>query len=293
MYHAKRMFFDIALEDGVEIISILGNHDVAFRNTNEVHSMEFIEFAYPNVKLIYDTDIIDFDGCKVGLVSWINKENYKERLSFIQNASCEYMLGHFEINGFEMTKGHVCEGGLTQELFARYSEVWSGHFHIKSKNGNIRYLGNPFQTNRGDINNDRGFHVFDTSTRDLKFIKNKYDIYVSYMFDNTMDIINFDYEEYRDKIVIIYVSSLIDCNQKLLNLFVEKMGTYAYSVQVDELVGVKLKENTDVADIDIKTHSEIIKEYVELTVEDVSKHTTINEILIDLYKDAQQNNQTV
>lgn len=283
LFRARKMFFDIAKEQNIKLIAILGNHDVAFKNTNIVHSLDIMEAAYPNLHVIYDEEIINFDGCDIALVSWINKENYVQRLQFIKRAKASILLGHFEISGFEMTKGHECEGGLSQSLFASYDDVWSGHFHIKSKKGNITYLGNPFQTNKGDIGYERGYHVFDTDARNLEFIKNKVDIFESIHFNDSISFSTFNFEYYKDKIVVVYVHSLIDCNQKLLALFVEKLQTLVYALSVDELHGAAVNFDVDIEDIDIKTTREIIVEYVTEAIIEEEKHPKILAIMDDLY----------
>ena len=282
MYHAKRMFFEKLEEHGIETISILGNHDVVYKNTNHVHSMEFVEDTYSNFRTIYDTDIVDFDGCPIGFVSWINKENFDERLKFIQTAQCDYLLGHFEINGFEMTKGHACENGLKASVFKNYAEVWSGHFHIRSKKGNIRYLGNPFQTNRGDIGYSRGFHVFDTDTKELDFIENEYNIYESIFYKDDTNIKEFDFSYYKDKIVIVYVESLLDANTDILNIFMDKLNHVAYKVEVEETKRIVV-DNIDVDDVDIKSHTEIIADYVDNVMEEEVQRSKVKQIMIERY----------
>lgn len=284
MYYAKRMFFEKLKGYNIETISILGNHDVVYKNTNKVHSMEFVEDTYSNFRTIYDTDVIDFDGCPIGFVSWINKENFDERLDFIKNAKCDYLLGHFEINGFEMTKGHPCENGLKASVFSHYEEVWSGHFHIRSKRGNIQYLGNPFQTNRGDIGYARGFHVFDTNARELTFIENEYNIYESIRFNDDINITEFDFDFYKNKIVIVYVSNLLDANTDLLNIFIDKLNAVCYKVEIEETRRVNVN-NINVDEVDIKSHSEIISEYVDGVMEDDTQKSMVKSIMIERYNE--------
>ena len=42
--------------------------------------------------------------------------------------------------------------------------VYSGHFHTRSTDGKINYLGNPYEMYWNDVNDTRGFHIFDTDT---------------------------------------------------------------------------------------------------------------------------------
>ena len=52
---------------------IIGNHDTYFKNTNDVNSpVELFGDRYENIH-IYDSPVsITLDGCKFGLVPWIN-----------------------------------------------------------------------------------------------------------------------------------------------------------------------------------------------------------------------------
>jgi hypothetical protein len=48
----------------------------------------------------------------------------------------------------------------------------SGHFHHKSSDGNITYVGTPYEMTWADYSDPKGFHIFDTETRELEFVKN-------------------------------------------------------------------------------------------------------------------------
>jgi hypothetical protein len=65
--------------------------------------------------------------------------------------------------------------------------VFSGHYHHMSRKGNIHYLGAPYEMIWSDWGDAHGFHIFDTDTRDLEFIKNPYQMFqkVWYNDENT------------------------------------------------------------------------------------------------------------
>ena len=81
-----------------------------------------------------------------------------------------------EINGFEMYKGHKAEGSYDKEIFKRFDTVMSGHFHHKSDDGQIYYLGTPYELYWNDFGDPKGFHIFDTETRELERIVNPFTI---------------------------------------------------------------------------------------------------------------------
>lgn len=290
LHYAKRMFFDKLLENDIKLVCILGNHDVVYKNTNAVNSMEIVENAYSNVTLIEDTCTVTVGNTTIDLVSWINNENYQSRLDFLSKSASDICAGHFEINGFEMTAGHYCETGMAVDLFKKYTQVWSGHFHIKSSIGNIQYLGNPFQTNRGDTGSPRGYHIFDGITGELTFVKNEYEIYSGIKFTDNIDITAYDYTAHTNQIVIVDVVSLLDCNTRLLNLFCEKLAQYAYKVEINETVGSS--KVTNITDHEsFKSHVELMAEYIDTTVStnDDSVKPLLNNILNTLYNEATSN----
>ena len=79
-------------------------------------------------------------------------------------------MGHLELNGFEAHRGYIMDHGDSTAPYRHFEKVLSGHFHRKSTRGNISYLGNPYQIYWNDYRS-RGFHIFDTETLELEFIK--------------------------------------------------------------------------------------------------------------------------
>ena len=50
------------------------------------------------------------------------------------------------------------------QFFRLIRKVFSGHFHTRSNQDNISYLGNPYEIYWNDHEDTRGFHFFDTET---------------------------------------------------------------------------------------------------------------------------------
>ena len=67
--------------------------------------------------------------------------------------------------------------------FKRFEKVISGHFHKKSDDGHIYYLGTQYEIMWSDYNKD--FHIFDTETRELERIENPLKIFKKFMYDDT------------------------------------------------------------------------------------------------------------
>lgn len=232
LHDVRVRFFQRLRDAGVAVKMIYGNHDVYFRNTNDVNSVDILAETFDNVEVVTDKKIFDFDGLKVGMISWLHSGNVGEGVEWIANAPCEVLCGHFEIKNFEMMRGHLCEHGFESGLFSRFELVLSGHFHIAATRENITYVGNPIQTNWGDYGLEKGFCVLDTETRELFRVRNPFDIYTHLLYDETLDIVAHDYEQYRDKIIRVKVADYEGVNRNKFSLFVDKLSGVAQTVEV-------------------------------------------------------------
>ncbi len=96
-------------------------------------------------------------------------------------------MGHLEVKGFDMYRGMPSHEGFEPITFDKFDMVFSGHYHHMSRKGNIHYLGAPYEMIWSDWGDAHGFHIFDTDTRDLEFIKNPYQMFqkVWYNDENT------------------------------------------------------------------------------------------------------------
>lgn len=286
--HAREVYFDPAEREDIDIITILGNHDVFYRNTNEIHALDLIEKAYSNVRVVHDTEVLDLDGFKLGLISWINKENYDSRIEFMKTCDVDVLAGHFEIAGFEMTKGNFCESGMSQKLFKRFKEVWSGHFHIASKQGAIRYLGNPSQTNKGDLGYKRGFYIYDTETRKLTFYENPFNVYDQIIYDESIDVMQYDYSKFKDRMITLYITAWHKVDKTKLNLFIDELNktTYALDIVETESLVSDIKKEAD--KIEYKTNLEMITSWIDREFENDTDRLNLKNKMNDLHERALQ-----
>ena len=176
----RRYFFDIMLEEGIEFNALIGNHDITFKNTLEVNSPELLLQEYDNVTLY--SSPAEYLG--IDVIPWICKDNEQEIMEFIKNSTNQLCFGHFELAGFEMDRGNICHEGMDPKLLQKYDMVLSGHFHHKSNSGNIVYVGTPGEMTWSDYNDERGFHILDTETRELTFIKNPNNMFYKIRYHN-------------------------------------------------------------------------------------------------------------
>lgn len=218
-------FFDPMVKEGIKCHVIVGNHDTYFKNTNEVNSLSLLLREYSNVLLYEEPQEITFEDCTFLMVPWICQDNEVRCLNAINNTNAEVIVGHFEISGFEMYRGAVCDEGLAMDVFAKHPLVLSGHFHHKSSHKNIQYLGTPYEITWSDYNDPKGFHIYDTDTKELTFVPNPHIMFHKVHYDDaekTMDeVMGADFESYRGTIVKIIVRN--KNNPHWFDMFVDRL----------------------------------------------------------------------
>ena len=223
---------------GVDTHVIIGNHDTYFKNTNEVNCMNtlFTSFEGEKEPWIYTKATeVDFDGFKMMFLPWICQDNYEHTMSMIEKTDAQVAMGHLEVKGFQMYRGHTnFSHGQEADIFKKFEHVYSGHFHHKSTQDNITYLGNPYQITWSDYGDKRGFHVFDTETQEIEFIENPFTIFEKIEYnDRDKSYEDFDVSSYKDRYVKIVVINKV--NTKQFDRLVDKL----YNVGIHELTIVE------------------------------------------------------
>lgn len=223
---AKEYFFDELEKRGIWLYALIGNHDIFYRNTLEVNSPSLVLQEYRNIHTIVAPVTISLDSLSMDLIPWICDDNSKQVAEFVSNSKSPYCFGHLELAGFEMDRGNFCHEGMDKEVFSRYEQVISGHFHHKSSKGNILYTGVPYQMTWADWNDPKGFHVLDTETRELEFIQNPHEIYVKLPYNDDDlyfdDVQKHDYSAYTGKYVKVVVEK--KNNSFLFETLIDNLG---------------------------------------------------------------------
>ena len=190
---------------------IVGNHDSYFKNTLQLNSVDLLfNNGNPYVN-VYSKPITVDNIC---YIPWICDDNYDACMKEIETTDADICFGHFEFSGCQFNKHTVAKTGMDTGLFKKFKSVITGHYHIKSDNGNIHYLGSPIQYTWDDYNTKKGFHIFDTETHKLEFIENKDTIFRIYNYGDEID-------DCSDCIVRVYCDDSI--GQKDVDKFVNKI----------------------------------------------------------------------
>lgn len=222
----KKMFFNPLRDNGIKVHVVAGNHDVVFKNTNEVNSLSLLMPEYDNWDVCYDVPKeIKLGNCNILLSPWISQNNYAKSMKAFAETKATVLMGHFEFQGFEMIKGSISQHGLDKKDFSKFDIIYSGHFHHPSEISNVRYLGAPFEMDWSDYNGERGFHIFDTETRKLTFVKNHLQLHHKVEYDD--EDMTVEYVEELD--VSIFKNTFI----KLIVL--NKTKPYVFDLLLDKI----------------------------------------------------------
>jgi hypothetical protein len=276
---SKRVVFDPLKKYDVHMI--VGNHDTYYKNTNEVNSPELLLQTYSNIKTYSQPTEVNIGGLDILFLPWINQENEEKTLKLIEKTTSKCAMGHLELQGFRVNRQLIMEHGLESKLFEKFERVYSGHYHTRSNNGTVFYLGNPYEMYWTDVNDTRGFHIFDTETLTHTPINNPYKLFYHIYYEDTPYQL-FDATEYENKIVKVIVRK--KSKPKDFEKFIDKL----YTAGIQEL---KIVENFDIQEsedfeIDEEENTiSILNRYIEESEFEFDKNI-IKGIFQDLYKQA-------
>jgi predicted phosphodiesterase len=283
---SRKYFFDIAKKENMQLHVLLGNHDIAYKNTLEINSPQLLLQEYGNI-WVHDkpTEMFGMD-----IIPWICAENETEILDYIKNSKNQICLGHFELAGYEMDRGNICHDGMSDDVLKKYDLVFSGHFHHRSNNGHIFYVGTPGEMTWADYNDKRGFHIFDTETRDIEFIENPYKMFHKIFYDDSQETIETieskDYDSYKNTMVKLIVSN--KSNPLLYDMFIDNL--YKAS-PIDVTIVEDFTDYSEISDEDIVDQSDdtvtILEKVIE-TIETELDKNKLKNLMREIYLEAQQ-----
>ncbi len=278
---AKENYYDRLQQMGVTVHTIVGNHTAYYKNTNSVNSVGLLLKQYDNVKIYSEVTEVKLDKLKVLFIPWINQENQESTFKSVKKTTSKCAMGHLELNGFRAHRGHVMEDGMDIDLFDKFQLVFSGHFHTRSNNGKIFYLGNPYEMYWNDVNDTRGFHIFDTDTLETLPVNNPYKMFYNVYYEDTNYQL-FDTREYQGKIVKVIVKKKTE--PKNFEKFIDKL----YTAGVQELKIVEnfvIQESEDFEVEETENTISILNRYID-EAEFEGDKSVIKGILQKIYSEA-------
>ena len=280
-------FLDKLREYGITMDIVPGNHDVYYKNTNELNSLKELLGHYMNEVTIHmKPTVLEYDGLKLGLVPWINMENETEINEFLTNCTADVIGGHFELLGFDMLRGVPCTDGMTTDLLKRFEMVFSGHYHCKSNQDNVYYLGSQMEFFWNDAHDDKFFHTFDTETRELLPVRNPITLYERIYYDDEKTNYNEMSLEHLDgKFVKVVVKNKSDGFS--FDRFLDRIQSRKiYDLKIQEDFNEFLGENVNDEGVEVEDTSELLCSYVD-NVETVLDKERLKKELVELMFEAE------
>lgn len=289
--HNRKIFLEKLREYKIHMDIIPGNHDVFYKNTNDLNALkELLGHYMAEVRIIEKPTVVEYGGVPIALVPWINSENEKESLEFLKSCKASIVGAHLELEGFEMQAGIVCTDGMSTDIFNRFDMVLSGHFHSKSNIGNIHYLGCQMEFFWADAHEPKYFHVLDTDTRELTPVQNPITLFQRLYYDDTIENSDYKYRvdklpDLTDKFVKVVVVN--KSNPKLFDQWLDriqskKIHELKIAENFEEFVGSSVEDER----VSLESTEELLRSYVD-AVETPLEKEKIKQMVHELMIEAQ------
>jgi len=268
---------------------IVGNHDCQFKNTNDVNALtELLGTDNPSISIYTKAKEIQVGGYKILLIPWICDDNREHSMKLIQNTTAQLCMGHLEIQGFEMYKGSVATHGESRTTFDKFDMTLSGHYHHRSSDGCITYVGSHGEFTWSDYDDPRGFHILDLNTRELTFYKNPYTMFTKLWYSDLEkqleDLLDLDSSVVTGKYIKLIVTN--KTNPYWFDIYcskLEKMDPISIQIVEDHL-NLNLDDAEDIVD-EAESTIDIFRKHIDQIEGNVNK-LKLELLMTDLYTQA-------
>ena len=283
----RKYFLEPMRDRGITMDIIPGNHDVYYKNTNNLCSLkELLGYFTSNVNILMEPTVMDYDGLKIGCLPWLNAENSEKNLAWLEQVKCDWLGAHLELSGFDMMRGISSPHGMSADIFKRFEVVMSGHFHTKSNKDNIFYLGSQMEFTWADAGDPKHFHVVDTETRELTPIRNPLTIFQKIFYDDTkQDYTHYDLTKLENqfvKVVVVNKSDPFMFDKFIDNVQQVKIHELKIAETFDEFIGSNVLDDS----ISVEDTTELLDSYIEAVETDLDK-ARMKTTMRSLYVEAQ------
>jgi len=279
---SKQNYYDKLSDMGVHIHTIVGNHTAYYKSTNSVNSVDLLMREYENIDVYSDISKVKIGNLDILFIPWINSENEEESLNQIKSSDCKVAMGHLELNGFQPYKGHTMTDGMESDIFDKFNLVFSGHYHTRSNNGKVYYLGNPYQIYWNDVNDSRGFHIFDTETLELETIENPYEMFKIVEYNDTPHQM-FKYADCFEKYVKLVVKK--KTNPKQFEKFFDKLSD-SNPIEIKVIDEIEIEEQS-MEVFESEGTVAILDKYIDNAEVELNKNT-LKSLMQSIYKEASE-----
>ena len=288
----RKQFWDRLYKQQIDTHIIIGNHDTYFKNTNEVNAIDnlYTSFDGINEPFIYTRPkVVEFDGTPILFMPWICDDTREDSMQMLNTAKADIVMGHLEIKGVEMQSGVINEFGNEKADFKRFERVISGHFHKHTDDGQIFYCGAQYEMTWSDYQDPKGFHIFDTETREMERIWNPLTIHKKIIYDDKKkDYDNFDISPYHNHFIKLIVLNKTDDEKfdKFVERLYNEITVHDLNI-IEDYSDIKASVRDDIVEMGEDTVT-FLNNYVDQLETDVNK-TKLKEYLKSFYIEANDN----
>jgi DNA repair exonuclease SbcCD nuclease subunit len=151
------------LVDIMPVYTIVGNHDIFMKYSNDINSMKIFKHLQ-NFTVFEKPQMVKAGKKKLFFLPWV--EEHDELAAIIKDPknSADVMFCHADVKGISFNKYVKIEDGTDIESFSGYGRVYSGHIHYAQKHKNLRMLGTPYELTRSDSGNPKAIWRLDLET---------------------------------------------------------------------------------------------------------------------------------
>lgn len=277
----REVFLKPVIERGLKVVVLLGNHDIFYRESLQISSVEEVLYPYPETfTVIKEPTETVLEGLSFLLVPWVCKENLNAVQSVLMHSSSTYCAGHFEFNGFELFRGQLAKTNYDHAEYKKFEKVFSGHYHHMSSKDNIIYTGTPYELTWQDCATTKGFFVIDSNSIDM--VENPHTLYSSFALSEYPTIPE---SIIRDKHVKIKIDIALEPKKRdalLENVYSMKPHTLKLIEKT-----IDTTETKEISYNDITSVPEVIKDYVQnISIDQALDKTVLSDVLIQLFVEA-------
>lgn len=152
----EMLVFFASDEWGVETVMIPGNHDY-YDSAEEIHGLTPFQylsgFTVHNAPHYHDGQLF-LPFCR-------DPQKIQTAIERHSSLPPTVIFGHLDVIGARMNSAKLSTKGCSHEMFQ--CPTYSGHYHSRSKKGNVTYIGSPYQVHLSEAGDQKTLLVIDCS----------------------------------------------------------------------------------------------------------------------------------
>ncbi len=260
-------FFKFFEENEIQYTSLLGNHDIYYRQSLELSGIMQYAKDFKYIKILDKPEVVNIDNLKCRFIPWVCDTNSKDIICALEEDNQDDMVlfGHLELSGFQIHRGYVSEHEtLNKKHIKNYKRVYTGHYHTPSFFENINYIGTPYQITWNDYADEKKFVVLDTETLEEEIVFSKNKLFVRYTYDDTF-LNTFDYEGNKKRFIKLIIDDKSISNAKL-DFFLQKLETECEPHNISVVDNRDALVSSEITNIEIEDPLTILMEFTKTTI---------------------------